>query len=141
MRGFTLIELLIVIGISTVLAGFVVPTGITFYQTQILDDASSSILGTLRSARSEAVFQKNDRPFGVKFLSGSYVLFQGPSYAARVASEDESFELPLGVSATGIDEILFTKLTGTTTSAALTVKLGGAKRIISINSQGNVEKQ
>lgn len=142
MRGFTLVELLIVIAVASLVSLLTLPVGIKFFQSQTLDETSSDILNTLRRAYSQAVFQKNDNAFGVKFLSGSYVLFQGSSYAARTISEDESFTLPGGVTTSGIDEIVFAKLTGIpNTTGALTVTLGSDSQALDINSHGKIERQ
>ena len=142
MRGFTLLELLLVIGAATLIAVFTIPVGIRFFQTQILDEATSGMLTNLRRAHSKAIFQKNDSAFGVKFLSGSYVLFQGGSYVLRTQSEDESFTLGGGISTSGIDEVIFAKLTGIpNTTGTLTITSGSDSQSLNINAQGKVERQ
>lgn len=142
MKGFTLVELLIVIAVASLVSLFTLPVGTKFFQSQTLDEASGDILNTLRRAYSQAVFQKNDSAFGVKFLSGSYALFQGSSYAARTISEDESFTLSTGVTTSGIDEIVFAKLTGIpNTTGTLTVTLGSDSQVLDINSHGKIERQ
>lgn len=138
-RGFTLVELLVVISVTVIIAALTIPVGINFYKTQLLDETTSDILSTLRRARSQSIFQKNDSSFGVKFLSGSYVLFQGVTYAARVQDEDESFSLSIGISISGIDEVVFSKLSGTTTAGTLTITSDNDNQNISINVQGKIE--
>lgn len=142
MKGFTFLELAIVIGGAMVIAALTLPVGIRFFQTQTLDEAASDILATLRRAQSQALFQKNDDAFGVKFLSGSYVLFQGGSYEARIQSEDENFDLSGFTTTAGIDEIVFAKLTGIPNgTGTLTVTSGNDNQRIIINAQGNIERQ
>ncbi len=137
-----MLELLLVIGVAIFIAAFTLPAGVRFFQTQTLDETTSNILGTLRRARNQAVFQKNDSAFGVKFLSGSYILFQGNSYAERIQSEDESFTLSSGIAISGIDELIFTKLIGIpNTTGDLTITSGGDSQTLNINVQGKVEKQ
>lgn len=142
MRGFTMLELLLVIAAAILIATFTIPVGIRFFQTQSLDEAASGILETLRRAQNQAAFQKNDSAFGVKFLSGSYVLFQGGSYAGRTQSEDENFTLSGSITTSGIDEVVFAKLTGIpNTTGALTITSGDDTQTLNINAQGKIEKQ
>lgn len=142
MKGFTLIELLLVIGVAMSIAALTIPVGVRFVQTQALDETTSDILGTLRRSQHLAAFQKNDSAFGVKFLSGSYVLFQGSSYTSRVASEDESFTLPGGIITSGIDEVVFAKLTGIPSSTGmLTIASSFNSQALDIHAQGNIERQ
>jgi len=141
-KGFTLIELLLVIGIVVTLSVLTVPIGIRFYQSQILEDTSENILITLRRAHMQAVSQKNDSSFGVKFYPDSYILFQGDSYDLRDQSEDEIFNLTSGVSIDGSDEISFSKLEGLSGSNVnLSVSLYNKSQNINVNEQGKVEKQ
>jgi len=142
MRGFTLLELLLVITAAVLVAAFTIPTGIRFFQIQLLDEATSDILGVVRRAQSQAVFQKNDSVFGVRFLPSSYVLFQGSSYALRVQSEDETFSLGGGITATGVDEVVFGKLTGLpNATSTITITSGSDMQTLDINSQGKIERQ
>jgi len=141
-KGFTLVELLIVITVIIIIAALTVPVGVNFYRSQVLDETTSSILTTLRRAQAQSLFQKNDGSFGVRFLSGSYVLFQGSSYTARIQSEDEIFTLSGGITTSGIDEIVFAKLAGSpNTTGTLTITSGDEGQSISINAHGKVERQ
>ena len=135
-------ELVLVIGATIVIAALTLPMGMNFLNIQMLDEAAGGILETLRRANSQAVSQKNDSDFGVKFLADSYVLFQGGSYATRAISEDEDFVLSDWITVSGTDEIIFTKLTGVPDVAGvLTVSAGGKDRVIEINSQGRISWQ
>ena len=141
MRGFTLIELLLVIAASITIAALTIPVGMRFFQTQALDESASGILETLRRAQNQAMFQKNDSAFGVKFLPDSYVLFQGDSYG-EVPSEDESFSLPSGITTSGINEVVFAKLTGTPNpNGTLTITSGSNSQALDINIKGKIERQ
>jgi prepilin-type N-terminal cleavage/methylation domain-containing protein len=141
-QGFTLIELFMVMLLVLVIAFLTIPIGVGFFQTQTLDEASSGVIETLRRAQSQSVFQKNDSAFGVKLLSGSYVLFQGTTYATRTQSEDESFSFATGITTSGIDEVVFSKQNGTpNTTGTITLTIGSNNLIIDINAQGKVERQ
>lgn len=141
-EGFTLLELMLVVALGTVITALTVPVGIRFFQTQSLDESADTLLSNLRRAEAQAMFQKNDSAFGVKFLSGSYILFQGSSYASSTQSEVESFSLPSGITMSGIDEVVFAKLTGVpNATGTLTMTSGGGSRALNINAQGKVERQ
>jgi len=140
MKGFTLIELLLVIGGIGIIAALTIPVGVNFYRIQVLDETAGDILVALRRAQSQAMFQKNDSAFGVRFLSDSYVLFEGNSYG-EVPSQDEPFNLMGGITTSGIVEVDFAKLTGIpNTTGTLTITSGNDSQGIHINAQGKVEK-
>ena len=142
MKGFTLPEVLLVVAAAAAVDMLTVPVGLRFFQSQTLDEATADIVLALRQARSQAVTQKNDSAFGVKFLASSFVVFQGGSYASRVPSEDETHPLPSGASVGGPDEVVFAKLTGIPDAAGtITVGAGGDVFGVGINAQGNVERQ
>lgn len=140
--GLTLIELLLVIGSIIIIAALTMPVGLNFYRLQVLDETTSDILGILRRAQNQATFQKNDSAFGVKFLSDSYILFQGSSYAERIQSGDEIIMLPLGIGISGIDEVVFEKLIGIPSfTGTLTITSDGSSQKLSVNAQGAIERE
>jgi Tfp pilus assembly protein FimT len=142
MKGFTLIELSLVIGAAIIIAVFTLPLGIKFFQTQALDETAGDIQGILRRAQNQAVFQKSDSSFGVKFLSDSYILFQGSSYNSRTQGADEEFILSSTIETSGIDEVVFEKMTGIPNSTGtIKVTSGSRNQIISINIQGKIERE
>jgi len=142
MRGFTLVELLLVVGMMAILASFVAPVSTSFFQAQALDETAAGVLDTLRRAHAHALFQKNDSDFGVRFLSGSYVLFQGASYDARVQAQDETFDLPAGTAISGTPEVMFVKRSGAASSTGyVTVTAGNASTTIFVSSAGVIERQ
>lgn len=140
MKGFTLFEIIIVLSFIVIVAIVAIPASLNFLKQQNLNTTTSNVLATLRQARSQAVSQKNDSSFGVKFLSNSYVLFQGSSYAARTTSQDLLFTIPGTVSISGISEIVFTKRTGLpNTTGTILIMAGTASRSVNINQQGTIE--
>jgi len=139
--GFTLIELLITIGLIVIIAVLTFPVGAKFYAVQAQDEAAYGIFSTLRRAYSQAVFQKNDSVFGVKLLSGSYILFRGASYVSRIQNADEQFTLSSGITTSGLDEIVFTKYSGTTTQGTVYVGSSAGTSTIEISSLGKIEIQ
>lgn len=138
--GFTMFEVLLVIAAVVIITAFTIPTGINFMNSQTLDETRVEIIAGLRRAQSQSVFQKNDSDFGVKFLSDSYVLFQGSSYSGRTQSEDEVFDLTPGIAVSGVDEVVFSKLFGIpNNTGTTTIFFVGENRYININNAGKIE--
>lgn len=141
-RGFSLVELVVVMGIVAIIAAVTVPLGLNYYRAQVLDETYYELRSTLRRAHSQAVSVKNDSAFGVKIMSENFVLFQGETYAGRVAIYDEVFDVPTVVSISGADEIIFNVLSGTTGSAVtISLELQGSEEAatISVSTNGIIE--
>jgi len=141
--GFTLIEILIIIGIVAGIFVFSAPYTLTFYQRQIIEEAQNNIIDALQRARHNAVLQKNDSDFGVTLseVPGSYVIFQGSSYAARDAGQDEIFPIISSISVTGIEDVIFSKLTGLPSVTGTTTLISSnLSRGIFIGDSGFISK-
>lgn len=140
MKGFTLIEITVVVAISIALLVFSIPVVVHFLSYQTLQDTQATLVASLRQAHTNALYQKNDSAFGVRFLSGSYVLFQGASYATRTASYDITTTIPASVTVSGITEVVFTKRTGIpSTTGTILLQSGNRNRSVTINQQGSIE--
>ncbi len=140
-RGFTLPELLIVLGIIALIAVLTVPTGISFLQTQTLNDVAGDLKHTLRLAQAYAFFQKNDDSYGVKIFSNNYVLFEGDSYATRKQDIDQVFAFAGHVTVSGgPNEIVFLQQSGTpNATGTILLSATDASETITIYENGNIE--
>jgi prepilin-type N-terminal cleavage/methylation domain-containing protein len=139
-RGFTILELLIVIGLSLVLLSATLPIGLTYYRRQVADETSRDLATALTRARAESRLMKNDHAFGVKFLPGQFVYFEGDSYTSRIASRDEVHLLPGGgtISA-ATDEFRFSKISGRpSATGTATLLLYGMRTDVSVSERGLV---
>ena len=110
-RGFTLIEVLLSISILSIIAGLSIPVYQSFLARNDLSNSAESTASALRRANNYARGVKDDSTWGVKVQSSAITLFKGASFASRDTTYDESVSMP-GITAAGMDEILFTKLTG-----------------------------
>ncbi|MBU1032419.1 MAG: hypothetical protein ABII13_03730 [Patescibacteria group bacterium] len=140
--GFTLVELLLVIAGGAIIAGLMIPVAVSFYNNQQVDDMANSLKVTLRRARTFAVAQRNDSRYGVRIEPGSFVLFQGASYAARNTSTQEIFTIPSNLNVTSSrNEFVFSKLYGTSTASSNIVitGLGSRSVTLSVATSGKVE--
>jgi prepilin-type N-terminal cleavage/methylation domain-containing protein len=144
-RGFTLIELLVVIAITLVLAAAALPLYGGLQVSAQLNENSSLLIQTVRTARERSVARVNDTAHGVYVTASTYTLYQGASYAARDSSYDRTAALDsalsLAATLTG-DEVNFSKGLGVpdnTGTITLTHDVQGTKTI-TINSFGMVEE-
>lgn len=136
-------ELLLVIAFSAVIFGLTLPVSLRFYQNYVTDDTAEVLKSTLRRAHAYAAAERQGSGYGVKILPGTFVLFQGATYASRTAAEDEQIDYPSSLSVTGTsDEIRFSPLYATS-SVSGTINIAGdaGTRIISINGAGKIETQ
>jgi len=141
-KGFTLIEIMLSVTIIIFLAVLVLPTSVSFYQTQQLDAATDGVIQSLRRAQLKALSQ-GDNNFGVYVGSGQtsqYFLFTGNSYEDR--TDEEIFEISNSISFSGVSEVLFSKtqgkpiLTGTGNDIILTQNT--QTKTININEVGRI---
>lgn len=139
-RGFTLLEILLVVAIISIIAGFSMPVYQSFQVKNDLDIAAQTIATDFRRAQTLAEASDGDNTWGVEVLSGSITVFQGASYATRVAAFDEISSLPPTITPSGLAEVIFDRLTGQALSAGtvtLTTSTGLVKTI-AISSKGTV---
>jgi prepilin-type N-terminal cleavage/methylation domain-containing protein len=101
-RGVTFLELIIVVAIFALIfsAGTLVFGDI--FGRNALRYGGHQLVQDLREARSSAISQKEDSPWGIYFdnshLPHSYTLFKGADYNVRDSAFDRYFEFPRAVS-------------------------------------------
>lgn len=138
--GFTLIELLLVIALMLILGVFMLPVGISYYRTSVLNETTEKIETILRDAYNGSRTGKHETAFGVKFDTDGYTLFEGASYDARVITEDYFVPLPAVISTSGISEIVFSEIEGVpSVSGTLTITYGSREKNIIIEPTGHIE--
>ncbi len=154
-RGFTLMEIIIVIGLLVIIAGFALVVSLDDYRGYNFRNERDVVVAVLQKARSQAI---NNMCFeapgvtctdgvshGVYFgSSGSYIIFQGASYASRDAALDEVIEAGTGlVAITGTNSVVFDRLSGnaTVSPSASTLTLTderGKISVFTIESNGRI---
>jgi len=92
-KGFTLVELLIVISIIVILAATSVPIYGNIQISSQLNENSSQIIQTLRTAKERSIAGFNNQNHGVKFEPGKHILYQGESYSLRNPDYDREIYL------------------------------------------------
>ncbi len=138
-KGFSLVELLIVFSMIAVLSA----VSITMY-TQIknknnLEVSTTSIVQALRYAKMNAEQVNDDEKWGVYVTSDKVTVFKGNSYSNRDASSDQDLNLPGGVEVSGLDEVLFNKVSGIPEEeGAIILSNSDSTVTIVINEKGTV---
>lgn len=141
--GFTILEVLLVMAMGVLLISLTLPVGLRFYQVHIAETTTEELIATYRRAVSAARLGKNNQPFGVKLFADHFVLFEGGTYASRVASQDQTTAFPLGATmTTRSDEIVFAPVTGLpSATGTVTLSLYGKTHAIEITDMGLVTQR
>ena len=139
-KGFTLVELFLALAIILIVFAIVMPGGIEFYRSYALTSERDNLLGILRKARSLSMGNINEREHGVYVSVSDYTLFEGASYAARVAGFDQIYKRAAGLTTTGPNEIVFRQLDAyTTTSGTINISNGTGQSLIRVNNEGRID--
>lgn len=139
-KAFTLLELLLSISIIVILAGFSLPIYKNLLMKNDLDIAVNIVNASLHRAQILAQSVDSDTTWGLKAQNTSIVIFKGINYASRDAAFDEIFDTSSTISISGLNEIVFTKLSGSPVSTG-TINLSTVSdsRTVSINEKGIVD--
>lgn len=139
--GFTLIELLLVVAIMlaiSVLAG-------AFYSRFLLQNSVANtvdqLAGSLRKAQTYSMAGRQGSSWGVNYSNNEITLYKGTALGQNT-SFDEKFTVNSNVTVSGLSNLYFYPMTGTP-SSTLTVTVSGNNnsKVVTVNSQGMVEKQ
>ena len=148
--GFTLIELVVTLGVFIVLGGVVLINLSGRRTTVDLTNTSEDIAATLRQAQSNAMAQKGNTTWSVRFTSGatsSFALFSGSYATGTIVGQypllnDIHFDTSSIASGTYID-VIFAPVTGipfASTSIMLDLMSGvssvSASTTVSVSSVG-----
>ncbi|MBN1617772.1 type II secretion system protein [Candidatus Dojkabacteria bacterium] len=140
-NGFTLIEILLVISLMGII--FIIITGVD-RSAIIRNDlivASDMVASSIRRAQSLSQAMQQDSQWGVRIVNNQIIVFKGDSYDTRDSIYDDVYEVPSSISISGLDEIIFAKLTGDpdiTGSIVLNTSINQSNTI-SINEKGIVD--
>ena len=140
LRGFTLLEVLLSVAALSTIAGIGIPVFQSFQVRNDLDVAAVTVAQSARRAQILAEASDGDSNWGVEVAPGAVTLFKGDTFAARDAAYDETFVLPGTITASGLTDIVFAKMTGLP-SAVGTLTLTSTineVRLITFNAKGTV---
>lgn len=138
-RGFTLLEMIMVLGLIALLSSPLFSLAVDFYNARQFDVHFQGLVQSLRRAQSKAIYGL-ESPFGVYFSGQQYVLFKGPSYTARDPEYDEVFLLPEGAYLSGLQEIVFSRISGLPSDTGdIVLDLYQHSDSININPEGVID--
>ena len=141
MRGFTLIEIIIAISIFSVLIALGLLMSMETFRGTIYRSETATIISLFEKARSRAMNNINQSPWGVCYLAPNYVIFKGTSCISSAVTD--SIEANAGVAlasnfSSTFPTVAFTQLSGTTTGGAFTVQQDARTSPITINYEGTI---
>jgi len=137
-RGFTLLEMLITLAIIVSLSALSFPFISNFQKRNDLEVATNTAVQTVRRAQSLSVASDGDANWGVSIIPGDIVIYRGSTYAARDNTYDEKYSISTNITASGVTDVSFAKLSGLpSTTGTLTLSNGDTKAI-TINGKGVV---
>lgn len=139
LQGFTLVEIVIVIGIIGLLATISTSVYSSFKSHENLEIVTTSVVEAIRYAQASAHSGKGDSNWGVEILANSIVIFKGISYASRDITADQMLDFSGGVVASGLSEIVFVKVNGSTSNTGtITLTNSYGTKDILINEKGTL---
>lgn len=137
--GFTIVEIIVVLSMFVLFASISTVTYSQLKTKNNLDIAIGSVVEAIRHAKANAEHVQGDSKWGVEILSNQIVVFKGSSYAARDTLADQILNLPDGIITSGLTEIVFDKVFGTTAMTGTVVLSGNAEsKNILINEKGTI---
>ena len=133
-KGFTLVEILITLAILTFVVSLATVVDLNSFKTDTAQSERDKIVSILEKARSRAMANFYDSSHGVCYDSGNYIIFKGetcdPSSIETIpASTDITINFPT---------VVFTRLTGDTTSANISLTNDNKSLNIEINNEGTI---
>lgn len=147
-RGFTLLEVLIIIGLIVIVGGLGLIVSMDSYRGFHFHNERDIIVAALEKARSQAINNMcfgggctDGKPHGVYFgTTGSYVIFQGASYATRDIALDEVIgQKDVAAVVSGTSEVVFQTLSGNGSVATVTVTdVSGKTFVITVTTEGRI---
>ncbi len=135
--GFTLLEVLTVIAIVGILSGLGWSSMATIKRTSAMNDGVQGLVSVLRLTQSQAIAGQGNAAHSIHFAStSSYSTLTG-------ATTNQTFTLPSGVvfSAPLPSDIIFARLSGTTTAVTVDVVSGSITKHVGVSPVGVVTVQ
>lgn len=140
-RGFTLLEVALSVSILGIMFAMAGPMYYTFMIRNELDVATITLVQNLRRAQTLSQVADGDSVWGVHVATGSILIYKGLSYETRDVSFDEDTSMPSSIVVSGLNNIMFAKVTGAPSIVGTTTFTSSTNetRNITINKKGMVD--
>lgn len=137
--GYTLTELVITIAMAGILTTLGIGGYVSVRSWNNVRVGTASVAESWRTAQSYAQQINENNDWGVYLTSTTITLFQGQSYSARVTSADRILALPSGLTVSGLTEVRYSRLSGTTsTPGTVTISSGQLTSTLTLNAKGTI---
>jgi len=138
-NGFSVIETVVVVAVFIIFLGVSEMAFFNFQFNNNLKIAGNNVVESLRHAKSNAQQVQGDSKWGVEILNNQITVFSGASYALRNTNLDQQIPLASGITASGLYEIVFEKVSGATLSpGTITLTSNYGTSNIVINAKGTI---
>jgi len=147
-RGFSLLELLVVVAVIAIISAAGVATYQSFFTSVDIQGTSKAIVSNLNLMEARAMAGQGGFNWGAHFVNGSpddyYELFSTPTtYADAGTVIVQKDYIPLGMAFSDpasetTKDVIFNKITGTTTATTISVTTQGLVQTITVTSIGTV---
>ena len=140
-KGFTMLEVALSVAMMSIIFGMSIPMYRTFSVRNNLDITVNQIAQSLRRAQTLAQVGDGDTSWGVHVGVGSILIYKGISYAARDVAYDEDISIPSNIAHGGLQDVLFSKVTGMpqSTGTFILTSVSSEIRNVTINQKGMVD--
>ncbi len=140
-KGFTLVEILLVIGVLAMIVGLGITVDFSSFNSTTLNGEEAKIISLLEKARSRSMSNMFDTTHGFCYdgATDNYVIFKGSTCtttgsdlipASTLISENSSTTFPA--------TIIFSQLTGNSTTSTIHITDGTKSKDITINNAGTI---
>jgi len=138
--GFSLTEVIVVLAIFAIFAVISDSIYSNVVSSNSLEIAANSVVTAMRKAQSNSSHVNNDSSWGVYIATTSVTIFRGTSYAARTIGSEQTLNFPAKTSASGLNEIVFAKLTSLPSISGTTtiINTTSSTKNIFINEKGTI---
>lgn len=133
--AFTFIETIIVLGLISILVGMAFPSLRDYYSSLKFNSVIDNTINSIRLAQTNSVIQKNQNQWGICLINDQIIRVYQSACDNDVNSQD--YQIPSGVSVSGLDDIAFSQIRGEASeSAVIQITSGNQIHYIYIQESG-----
>lgn len=139
--GFSLIELLLVISILAILSTMTIGYYRNYAKSKELDLAYKNLTFHLKDVQGKAVNGEDQLKWGIHFVDTTIDYYEIFSTATNYAGGTviDTYYFPSNVAYSGaVSDIIFDRITGTTSANTVTIISEGSSKTVTITAQGNI---
>ncbi|HCR52495.1 TPA: hypothetical protein DIV48_02485 [Candidatus Kaiserbacteria bacterium] len=137
-RGFTLIEIIIVVAIFSVLISLGLFMSMETLRGTLNRSERDIVVSALQKARSRALANMQQAPWGVCYIAPDYIVFRGFECAPGLPT-NETVPANTANSIVFPSPIVFSQLSATTTGGSITIAQDGRTATITVNQEGMID--